>query len=180
MADTALSEATNNQINAAKQEIYDYVKIRLGDGMVEVELDPKHLENAFITAVDKFRQRSSNSAEELKLHANSFIQPSSFSSEQFVKINNDKLNLSNKINSREYTIKNLMRKLYINFKKSLLDFYKIRTFPKYGLSQNTDVPEIRTSKYGLNNKPNTDLHYVRADVVACPYIVKSKSVCCKL
>ena len=64
MADTALSEATNNQINAAKQEIYDYVKIRLGDGMVEVELDPRHLENAFITAVDKFRQRSSNSTEE--------------------------------------------------------------------------------------------------------------------
>ena len=64
MADTALSEATNNQINAARQEIYDYVKIRLGDGMVEVELDPKHLENAFITAVDKFRQRSSNSTEE--------------------------------------------------------------------------------------------------------------------
>ena len=46
MADTALTEATNNQINAAKQEIYDYVKIRLGDGMVEVELDPRHLENA--------------------------------------------------------------------------------------------------------------------------------------
>ena len=64
MADTALSEATDNQINAARQEIYDYVKIRLGDGMVEVELDPKHLENAFITAVDKFRQRSSNSTEE--------------------------------------------------------------------------------------------------------------------
>ena len=35
---------------------------------------------------------------------------------KIVKINNDKLNLSNKINSREYTIKNLMRKLYINFK----------------------------------------------------------------
>ena len=64
MPDTALSEATNNQINAAKHEIYDYVKTRLGDGMIEVELDPKHLENAFVTAVDKFRQRSSNSVEE--------------------------------------------------------------------------------------------------------------------
>ena len=64
MPDTALSEATDNQINAAKHEIYDYVKTRLGDGMIEVELDPKHLENAFVTAVDKFRQRSSNSVEE--------------------------------------------------------------------------------------------------------------------
>jgi hypothetical protein len=64
MADTALSEATDKQINQAKQEIFDYVKTRLGDGMIEVELDPKHIENAFITAVDKFRQRSSNSVEE--------------------------------------------------------------------------------------------------------------------
>ena len=64
MPDTALSAATDAQTNKAKQEIFDYVKVRLGDGIVEVELDPKHLENAFITAVDKFRQRSSNSAEE--------------------------------------------------------------------------------------------------------------------
>lgn len=64
MADTALSEATDKQINQAKQEIFEYVKTRLGDGMIEVELDPKHIENAFVTAVDKFRQRSSNAVEE--------------------------------------------------------------------------------------------------------------------
>ena len=64
MVDTALSEATDKQINQAKQEIFEYVKTRLGDGMIEVELDPKHIENAFVTAVDKFRQRSSNSVEE--------------------------------------------------------------------------------------------------------------------
>ena len=64
MADTALSEATDKQINQAKQEIFEYVKTRLGDGMIEVELDPKHIENAFVRAVDKFRQRSSNAVEE--------------------------------------------------------------------------------------------------------------------
>jgi len=64
MVDTALSEATNKQVNQAKQEIFEYVKTRLGDGMIEVELDPKHIENAFVTAIDKFRQRSSNSVEE--------------------------------------------------------------------------------------------------------------------
>ena len=64
MVDTALSEATDKQINQAKQEIFDYVRTRLGDGMIEVELDPKHIENAFVTAVDKFRQRSSNAVEE--------------------------------------------------------------------------------------------------------------------
>ena len=60
MPDTGLSSTTNAQINAAKQEIFDYVRLRLGDGMIEVELDPAHYEMAFTTAVDKFRQRSSN------------------------------------------------------------------------------------------------------------------------
>jgi len=64
MPDTAQSATTNAQINAAKQEIFDYVRLRLGDGMIEVELDPAHYEMAFTTAVDKFRQRSSNSVEE--------------------------------------------------------------------------------------------------------------------
>ena len=64
MPDTAQTQATDSQINSAKQEIFDYVKTRLGDGMIEVELDPKHLDNAFVTAVDKFRQRSSNAVEE--------------------------------------------------------------------------------------------------------------------
>ena len=64
MPDTAQTQATDSQINSAKQEIFDYVKTRLGDGMIEVELDTKHINNAFVTAVDKFRQRSSNSVEE--------------------------------------------------------------------------------------------------------------------
>ena len=64
MPDTALSSATDAQTNTAKQEIFDYVKTRLGDGMIEVELDPSHYEMAFTSAVDKFRQRSSNSVEE--------------------------------------------------------------------------------------------------------------------
>jgi len=64
MPDTGLSATTDAQINAAKQEIFDYVRLRLGDGMIEVELDPAHYEMAFTTAVDKFRQRSSNSVEE--------------------------------------------------------------------------------------------------------------------
>ena len=64
MPDTAQAQTTETQVNSAKQEIFDYVKTRLGDGMIEVELDPKHLETAFVTSVDKFRQRSSNAVEE--------------------------------------------------------------------------------------------------------------------
>ena len=52
MPDTGLSATTDAQVNAAKQEIFDYVKTRLGDGMIEVELDPKHLQMAFTSAVD--------------------------------------------------------------------------------------------------------------------------------
>jgi hypothetical protein len=64
MVDTVNNTITDQDTITAKQEIFDYVKTRLGDGMVEVELDAKHLEMAFTSAVDKFRQRSSNSVEE--------------------------------------------------------------------------------------------------------------------
>ena len=56
--------ATN--INTKKQEIYKYVELSLGGGMVDVEqtLTPDHYESALNTAFTKFRQRSENSVEE--------------------------------------------------------------------------------------------------------------------
>jgi hypothetical protein len=47
-----------------KKEIVDFVRVRLGGGMVDVELDPAHYEVALTTAIDRYRQRSSNSVEE--------------------------------------------------------------------------------------------------------------------
>lgn len=47
-----------------RNKVFDYVKTMLGDGMVEVELDPKHYEIALDRAISRFRQRSSNSVEE--------------------------------------------------------------------------------------------------------------------
>jgi hypothetical protein len=64
MVDTTNTTISDQDTLVAKQEIFDYVKARLGDGMIEVELDPKHYEMAFTTSIDKFRQRSSNSVEE--------------------------------------------------------------------------------------------------------------------
>ena len=64
MVDTTNTTISDQDTLVAKQEIFDYVKARLGDGMIEVELDPKHYEKAFTTSIDKFRQRSSNSVEE--------------------------------------------------------------------------------------------------------------------
>jgi hypothetical protein len=48
----------------ARQEIVEYIKAMLGDGMVDVELDPKHYNIAIERALAKYRQRSSNSVEE--------------------------------------------------------------------------------------------------------------------
>lgn len=47
-----------------RNNVIDYVKTMLADGMVEVELDPKHYELAITRAINKFRQRSSNAVEE--------------------------------------------------------------------------------------------------------------------
>ena len=48
----------------AKQQVYDYCKAMLGDGMIDVELDPIHYETALNRALAVFRQRSDNAVEE--------------------------------------------------------------------------------------------------------------------
>jgi hypothetical protein len=47
-----------------RNKVFDYVKTMLGDGMVEVELDPKHYELALTRALTRYRQRSPNAVEE--------------------------------------------------------------------------------------------------------------------
>ena len=47
-----------------RQKIVDYCKTMLGDGMIDVELDPVHYNTAIDRALNKFRQRSSNAVEE--------------------------------------------------------------------------------------------------------------------
>jgi hypothetical protein len=51
-------------IKNAKEEVFEYVKTLLGDGMVDVELDPKHYEIALSKALALYRQRSPNSVED--------------------------------------------------------------------------------------------------------------------
>lgn len=51
-------------IQAEKQAVFDYVRLMLGDGMIDVELDPLHYETALKRSLTKFRQRSSNAVEE--------------------------------------------------------------------------------------------------------------------
>lgn len=49
---------------AERQKVFEYIRTMLGDGMVDVELDPKHYETALTKTLDKFRQRSPNAVEE--------------------------------------------------------------------------------------------------------------------
>jgi len=70
-----------SELQTGQQEIFDYVKNNLGDGMVDVELDPKHYETALERAINRYRQRSSNATEEsysfleLKKNQNKYILP---------------------------------------------------------------------------------------------------------
>jgi hypothetical protein len=70
-----------SQTDQSKQSVYDYCKTMLGDGMVDVELDPKHYETALQRALAVFRQRSDNAVEEsyvtlvLHMDQNEYILP---------------------------------------------------------------------------------------------------------
>ena len=47
-----------------RAEITDYIRMRLGDGIVDVELEKEHYEMAIKQALIKYRQRAANSQEE--------------------------------------------------------------------------------------------------------------------
>lgn len=64
-----------------RQSVVDYIRTFLGDGMVDVELDPIHYNTAIDRAFAKYRQRSANAVEEsfayltLELDKNEYILP---------------------------------------------------------------------------------------------------------
>lgn len=70
-----------NNPQQVKQTVYDYVRLMLGDGMIDVELDAAHYETALDKALNKFKQRSPNSVEEsyvfltLEKDQNDYILP---------------------------------------------------------------------------------------------------------
>jgi hypothetical protein len=70
-----------SQIETAKQEVFDYCKAMLGDGMIDVELDPVHYETGLKRSLGVFRQRSDNAVEEsyitlaLEKDQNDYILP---------------------------------------------------------------------------------------------------------
>jgi hypothetical protein len=53
-----------SQIDQSRQTVYNYCKTMLGDGMIDVELDPVHYQTALDRSLAVFRQRSDNAVEE--------------------------------------------------------------------------------------------------------------------
>jgi hypothetical protein len=53
-----------DSLSQKKNEIIDYIRLRLGDQIVDVELDKEHYELAIKNAFNRYRQRAQNSVEE--------------------------------------------------------------------------------------------------------------------
>ena len=70
-----------SELQTGQQEVFEYVKSNLGEGMIDVELDPKHYQIALERAINRYRQRSSNAVEEsyafltLSENQNTYILP---------------------------------------------------------------------------------------------------------
>ena len=71
----------STQLDTAKQNLFNYVRTMLGDGMIDVELDSNHYEVALEKALGKYRQRAENAVEEsyatleLQEDTNDYILP---------------------------------------------------------------------------------------------------------
>jgi hypothetical protein len=69
------------ELENERQKVIDYIKAFLGDGMVDVELDPIHYNTAIDKALMRYRQRSQNSTEEsfgfitLQVDQNEYFMP---------------------------------------------------------------------------------------------------------
>lgn len=47
-----------------RNKVFEYVRLMLGDRMIDIDLDPEHYETALNRALTRFRQRSPNAVEE--------------------------------------------------------------------------------------------------------------------
>ena len=68
-------------LDELKQKLFKSTELKLGGGMIDIELDPEHYESAYQYAIATYRQRSSNAYEEsyslltVQKDQNSYILP---------------------------------------------------------------------------------------------------------
>jgi hypothetical protein len=51
-------------LDKLKQDLFDYVRLMLGDQIIDIELDPAHYEAAYQRTIGTYRQRANNAYEE--------------------------------------------------------------------------------------------------------------------
>lgn len=59
-----MAEQQQSSLDTLKQNLIQYVKLQLGDQIIDVELDPAHYEAAYQKTLGTYRQRASNAYEE--------------------------------------------------------------------------------------------------------------------
>ncbi len=59
-----LPSTTESNSTIERNAVFKYIRTMLGEGMVEIDVDPVHLETALDKALARFRQRSPNAVEE--------------------------------------------------------------------------------------------------------------------
>jgi hypothetical protein len=59
-----MAEQQQNSLETLKQNLVEYVKLQLGDQIIDIELDPAHYEAAYQKTIGTYRQRASNAYEE--------------------------------------------------------------------------------------------------------------------
>lgn len=71
-------------LDLLKEELFRNLRLRLGEGIIDLELDPAHFEAAYSYAVKVYRQRAQNSTEEaytlmsVTNHQNTYTLPKEF------------------------------------------------------------------------------------------------------
>jgi len=55
---------TESTLETLKQNLIEYVRLQLGDQIIDIELDPGHYESAYRNAIGTYRQRAENAYEE--------------------------------------------------------------------------------------------------------------------
>ena len=64
MSANILSTPSGLTLDELKQALFQNVRYRLGDGIIDLELDPQHYEAAYNYAIKVYRQRAQNSTQE--------------------------------------------------------------------------------------------------------------------
>jgi hypothetical protein len=59
-----MAEQQQSSLETLKQNLIEYVKLQLGDQIIDIELDPSHYEAAYQKTIGTYRQRASNAYEE--------------------------------------------------------------------------------------------------------------------